>query len=121
MIKAESTLKVNRKSLLLASAGLTVWLLFGLLAPVVVGIVAFVYPALQSLRAIETNQSTAKWLTYWVVYASFTLFETIGRPLQLLQMIPFYFTAKLGIMASSIPSYISLNHHCSCGAWRQSS
>ena len=90
---------MNRKSLLLATGGLTTWLLFGLLAPVVVAIIAFIYPALQTLRAIETNQGTAKWLTYWVIYASFTLFESIGRPLKLLELIPFYCVFYLTTLA----------------------
>ena len=77
----------------------------GLLAQYVVAIISFIYPVLQSMRAIETNSATGKWLTYWIIFASFTLFETIGRPLQLIQMIPFYYTTKLGFLVSQIVNF----------------
>ena len=115
----------------------------GLLAQYVVSIISFIYPVLQSMRAIETNSATGKWLTYWIIYASFTLFETIGRPLQLLQMIPFYYTTKLGFLVSVLkgisgsqsyvneaPKNVDLPKYAvtikylltvlSCGVWHQS-
>ena len=40
-------MKVNKKSLVIGSIGLITWMLFGILAPVVVSIISFVYPVLQ--------------------------------------------------------------------------
>jgi len=95
---AEVKLKVNKKSLVIGSIGLITWMLFGILAPVVVSIISFVYPVLQSMRAVETNVGTGKWLTYWMVYACFTTFESIGRPLKVLDIIPFFYTTKLAVL-----------------------
>ena len=55
------------------------------------------------MRAVETNKGTGKWLTYWMVYACFTTFESIGRPLKVLEFIPFFYTTKLAVLVSSKP------------------
>lgn len=43
----------------------------------VVGLVGFIYPAYQSFKAINTpsTDDDTQWLTYWVVYAFFTITE----------------------------------------------
>ena len=66
----EEKTKVGRKYIATAVAILVVWLALGLLAPLVVNIVAFTYPAIQSIKALESKNAaeSQKWLTYWIVY-----------------------------------------------------
>ena len=66
----EEKTKVGRKYIATAVAILVVWLALGLLAPLVVNIVAFTYPAIQSINALESKNAaeSQKWLTYWIVY-----------------------------------------------------
>ena len=66
----EEKTKIGRKYIATAVAILVVWLALGLLAPLVVNIVAFTYPAIQSIKALESKNAaeSQKWLTYWIVY-----------------------------------------------------
>jgi receptor expression-enhancing protein 5/6 len=58
-------------------------------------LVAVVYPAYFSIKAIETDdkEDDKQWLTYWVVFACFTVFDSFAGAF--LQYIPFYFFIKL--------------------------
>jgi len=57
--------------------------------------IGFAYPVYQSFKAIRSPvaQDEAHWLTYWVVYATFSLFES---SIDLIFFwVPFYFLAKI--------------------------
>ena len=58
-------------------------------------IVGIVYPAIWSIRAIESKGSDddKQWLTYWVVFAIFTFVDLFSG--FILKFIPFYFFFKL--------------------------
>ena len=66
----EDKIKVGRKYIATGVAILLLWLALGLLAPLVVNVIAFTYPAIQSINSLESKDSLAaqKWLTYWIVY-----------------------------------------------------
>ncbi len=57
-------------------------------------IFAFVYPAYMSFKAIDSSDATddTQWLTYWVVFASFSITESIAGFIT--SWIPFYYVIK---------------------------
>lgn len=66
-------------------------------ATILTVIITVVYPAFKSIQALETkgdDEDDKIWLTYWVVFGTFTLLDEFGSVV--LQFIPFYFYIKLG-------------------------
>jgi len=57
--------------------------------------VGFVYPAYASYKALETasSENASTWLTYWVVFTLFTLFEYLGD--WVLSSFSFYYVLKV--------------------------
>jgi len=56
---------------------LALWLIFGYGGGFICFIIGFVYPAYQSVKAIESGnkEDDTQWLTYWVVFSAFTVVE----------------------------------------------
>ncbi|XP_050460385.1 receptor expression-enhancing protein 5-like isoform X2 [Cataglyphis hispanica] len=77
-ICAEQKIGVDRLYIFVGSLVLlALYLVFGLGQQLVCNIVGFVYPAYQSMKALESpkKEDDTKWLTYWVVFAVFTIVE----------------------------------------------
>jgi len=93
----EEKTKVQRKYIGLAGAVIVMGLVFSTLAPLVVNLIAFVYPAYKSIKALESNDKDddSKWLTYWVVYGFFSVIEYFADII--LSWFPFYFIAKTSL------------------------
>jgi len=55
----------------------SIYMIFGYFAELICNIVGFFYPAYASIHAIESHNKDddTKWLTYWVVFALFSVFE----------------------------------------------
>jgi len=64
----------------------------------VIDLVAYLYPAYASVKAIESNtkDDDTQWLTYWLVFSLFKLVEGIAEPL--IHLIPFYFVVKVAFL-----------------------
>ncbi|KAF5300909.1 hypothetical protein FQR65_LT09072 [Abscondita terminalis] len=78
LAKIEKTTGVNRLYIFLVSVALVgLWLVFGFAGQLVCNSIGFVYPAYVSIRAIESpsKNDDTKWLTYWVVFAIFSVVE----------------------------------------------
>lgn len=78
----------------------TILLIFVLLewgSFLITSLVGFVYPAYMSFKAIESSDSNddTQWLTYWVVYAFFTVFNDIV--VYCLGFIPFFYILKVAL------------------------
>lgn len=74
---------------------LSVFVLVGYLDVYITNIVGIVFPAYWSIKAIESDEADddKQWLTYWIVFALFSLLDLFSG--FILRFIPFYFFFKL--------------------------
>jgi len=76
----------------LFAAILFVWI--GFLEKFITNLVGTVYPAFWTIKSIESRADDDKrWLTYWVVFAFFTIIDMFSG--FILRFIPFYFFLKI--------------------------
>eukprot|EP00918_Siedleckia_nematoides_P079834 GHVU01174940.1.p1 GENE.GHVU01174940.1~~GHVU01174940.1.p1 ORF type:complete len:201 (-),score=33.02 GHVU01174940.1:2142-2744(-) len=93
--KIEKKTNVKRLHLVLGIAAvIALWLMVGYGAQFLCNFLGFLYPAYASVKAIESKgkDDDTKWLTYWVVYSTFSLVEFFTDIF--LFWIPFYWLLK---------------------------
>ncbi|KJH51159.1 TB2/DP1, HVA22 family [Dictyocaulus viviparus] len=86
---------VRRLHIVLGVAAMqALYLIFGHFAELVCNFMGFIYPAYVSIKAIEspTKNDDTQWLTYWVVFAVFSVAEFFSQ--QILAIFPVYWLSK---------------------------
>ncbi|GAB9474578.1 hypothetical protein Gpo141_00011698 [Globisporangium polare] len=99
IVEIEKQTGVDKFYIFVAGALLTGILLFVVGGTeLVVALVGFIYPAYMSFKAIDSpsTDDDTQWLTYWVVYAFFSMTESITD--LILSWIPFYFFIKVSFL-----------------------
>nr|CAH8825001.1 unnamed protein product [Trichobilharzia regenti] len=77
--KAEKKTNVDRLYIVLGGAlVIFLYLIFGYGTSFLANLIGFIYPAYRSIKALETADKAddTKWLTYWVVFAAFSVVES---------------------------------------------
>ncbi|XP_023347124.1 receptor expression-enhancing protein 5 [Eurytemora carolleeae] len=95
MATAEKKTGVQRIYLAYGALGLTMlWLAFGFGAQLLANFIGFAYPAYCSMKALESKnvKDDTQWLTYWVVFALFSILEFFADIL--VGWVPFYWLTK---------------------------
>ena len=83
-----------------ALAFLLLLTLLGAMKSMSTNIVGIVYPLFKSIESLEgeNKNDDRLWLTYWVCFSCFVLFDSVAGKLLLNRVVPFYFFIKLGFL-----------------------
>jgi len=96
----ESNTKLAVEHVLCAIEVLMVTLLFcGMGASFITNLVGFVFPAIMTVLAIESDQKNddTQWLIYWVVFATFHMIDPLVEVL-VIYWIPFFYPLKVSFL-----------------------
>ena len=109
MLKAlEQRTQVPKSYMVIGSVGLLLFLhVFNSFAAPVSNLLGWALPAYLSLKALETPgpQDDIQWLTYWVIFGSFTFLESFALRV-LLYYLPWYYAFKsLFILWLQLPAF----------------
>merc|ERR1712106_500341 len=92
---AEQKTGLDRVTIVYLSAGLlAINLCFGYGAQLVSGGIGFIYPAYESIKALDqkSDENKNRWLTYWVVFSTFHVLEYFSD--HLIWWLPVYWFLK---------------------------
>ena len=66
---------------------------FGIFESLITSLVGTIYPGFCTIKAIQKNQNKKDWLTYWVIFGSFLIFDMFSGII--MKFIPYYFVLKI--------------------------
>ena len=65
----------------------------GIMGSLITSLVGTLYPGFSTIKSIQKNTRKKEWLTYWVVFGSFLIFDMFSNII--VKFIPFYFVLKI--------------------------
>ena len=65
----------------------------GIFGSLITSLVGTLYPGFSTIKSIQKNTRKKEWLTYWVVFGSFLIFDMFSNII--VKFIPFYFVLKI--------------------------
>ena len=65
----------------------------GIFGSLITSLVGTLYPGFSTIKAIQKNKNKKEWLTYWVVFGTFLIFDMFSNII--MKIIPFYFVLKI--------------------------
>jgi len=95
----EGHLRINKATIALIFGGLlALALASGVASQLICTAVGCLYPAYCSIKALETSHKDddTQWLTYWVVFASFSVIESVSDIF--ISWMPFYWLGKCAFL-----------------------
>ena len=66
---------------------------FGIFEALITNLVGTIYPGYYTIKAIEQKQHKKEWLTYWVIFGTFIIFDMFSNII--MKIVPFYFVLKI--------------------------
>ena len=65
----------------------------GIFESLITSLVGTLYPGFSSIKAIQKNKDKKEWLTYWVIFGSFLIFDMFSTII--IKVVPYYFVLKI--------------------------
>ena len=59
----------------------------------ITSLVGTLYPGFSTIKAIQKNKDKKEWLTYWVIFGSFLIFDMFSTII--IKVVPYYFVLKI--------------------------
>ena len=66
---------------------------FGIFESLITSLVGTLYPGFSTIKAIQKNKDKKDWLTYWVIFGSFLIFDMFSAII--IKVVPYYFVLKI--------------------------
>jgi len=64
----------------------------GIFESLITSLVGTLYPGFSSIKAIQKNKDKKEWLTYWVIFGSFLIFDMFSTII--IKVVPYYLVLK---------------------------
>ena len=65
----------------------------GIFETLITNLVGTIYPGYYTIKAIERKENKKEWLTYWVIFGAFIIFDMSSNII--MKIVPFYFVLKI--------------------------
>ena len=65
----------------------------GIFESLITSLVGTLYPGFSTIKAIQKNKDKKEWLTYWVIFGSFLIFDMFSTII--IKVLPYYFVLKI--------------------------
>ena len=65
----------------------------GIFESLITSLVGTLYPGFSTIKAIQKNKDKKEWLTYWVIFGSFLIFDMFSTII--IKVVPYYFVVKI--------------------------